>query len=266
MTRRLSTVFASAMCSTLLLTGCGSGTNTSVPANSKPAVGQGIAARGGGSYLNQPIPSNILNLALFDAQGQKFTLASLKGQTVVITNFLTSCQEICPMTSANMRDIGDAVAKAGASSKIKVVEVSVDAQRDNPARLAAYQGLFQDTNWTLASGTIADLNTFWTYFGAPATRSIFSKAESAKAPLDWQTGKPVTYDMSHADLVLIVDDQLNWRWLDLGSPNIGKASIPAKLKSFLSADGLNNLAKPEEPTWTTTAVFSALTDITGVKF
>jgi len=52
----------------------------------------------------------------------------------------------------------------------------------------------------------------------------------------------------------------------LGAPNIGKAAIPEKLKSFLSADGLNNLAKPEEPTWTTAAVFSALTDITGVKF
>ena len=100
----------------LILTGCG--TAKSAPINSKPAVGQGIAARGGGSYLNQPIPSNVLNLSLFDAQGKKFTLASLKGQNVVITNFLTSCQEICPMTSANMRDIGDAVMKAGASSKI----------------------------------------------------------------------------------------------------------------------------------------------------
>ncbi len=248
----------------LILTGCG--TTKSAPINSKPAVGQGIAARGGGSYLNQPIPSNVLNLSLFDAQGKKFTLASLKGQSVVITNFLTSCQEICPMTSANMRDIGDAVMKAGASSKIKVVEVSVDAERDIPTRLAAYQALYQDTNWTLASGSSADLKTFWTYFGAPANRSMFSKAESAKMPMDWQTGKPVTYDMSHADLVLIVDDQLNWRWLDLGAPNIGNATIPAKLKSFLSADGLNNLAKPEEPTWTTTAVFSALTDITGVKF
>ncbi len=248
----------------LILTGCGTAKSASV--NSKPAVGQGAAARGGGSYLNQPIPDNVLKLSLFDAQGQKFTLASLKGQTVVITNFLTTCQEICPMTSANMRDIGDAVMKAGASSKIKVVEVSVDAERDIPVRLAAYQALYQDTNWTLASGTSADLNTFWSYFGAPATRSNFSKAESAKMPLDWQTGKPVTYDLVHADLVLIVDDQSNWRWLDLGAPNIGKANIPEKLKSFLSADGLANLAKPEEPYWTTTAVFSALTDITGVKF
>ena len=61
------------------------------------------------------------------------------------------------MTSANMRDIGDAVMKAGASSKIKVVEVSVDAERDIPTRLAAYQALYQDTNWTLASGSSADL-------------------------------------------------------------------------------------------------------------
>jgi hypothetical protein len=83
-------------------------------------------------------------------------------------------------------------------------------------------------------------------------------------PLDWQTGKPNSYDMVHADLVLIVDDKGHWRWLDLGAPKVSSA-IPDKLKAFLSPQGISNLAKPEEPSWSVTAVTSALSDLVGKK-
>ena len=84
-------------------------------------------------------------------------------------------------------------------------------------------------------------------------------------PVDWQTGKKNTYDVSHTDLVLIINAQQSWAWLDLGNPNPGKAVVPAKLKAYLSEDGLNNLAKPQEPSWTADAVLSALSSITGTK-
>ena len=225
---------------------------------------QATPAPGGGTFLNEKIPSNILNTPIFDSSGKSFTLASLAGKSVVLTNFLTSCHEICPMTTANMRDIGDAVAKAGASSKISVVELSVDAGRDTAGRLAAYQKLFGDTSWTLASGTETNLNTIWTYFGAPATKDPYSAKNAAELPKDWLTGKPDTYDMTHADLVLVIGPDSSWRWLDLGSPK-SNGAIPGKLKAYLSKDGLHNLAQPEEPTWTVGAVLSALKEISGVS-
>ena len=93
---------------------------------SSQAAGSATAAPGGGTFLSQPIPANVLNAPLFNINGKKVTLAQYKGQTVVIADFLTTCQEICPMTSANMRQIGDAVAASSGKSKIAVLEVSVD--------------------------------------------------------------------------------------------------------------------------------------------
>ena len=222
------------------------------------------ASSGGGTFLTTKIPENILALPLFDVNNKNVSLGSLKGKTIVITNFLTSCHEICPMTTANMRDIGDAVLKANLDSKIKVLEISVDAGRDTAARLHAYQSLFNDSSWTVASGTEKDLAALWNYFGAPGVKTPYKASDSKALPKDWLTGKPDTYDITHPDLVLIVDAQSNWRWLDLGNPK-SNGKIPATLKKYLSSEGLNNLAKPQEPSWTTSAVYFALNSLLGTK-
>ncbi|TSA48137.1 MAG: SCO family protein [Actinomycetales bacterium] len=249
------------ICLGLLLTLGLSGSSVSNAQQPTP----GTAARGGGSYLNEKIPTKILNLKLFDGSGKVFTLGSLKGKNIVISNFLTSCHETCPMTTANLRDLGIAVAKAGLSNTISVLELSVDGARDTAPRIAAYQKLYNDSSWTIASGSVANLASVWEYFGAPAMKEEYTVAQLKENPLDWYTGKPNTFDMSHSNLVIIVGADSNWKWLDLGAPK-SNGVIPAKLKAFLSRDGIKNLAKPEEPTWSNKAVLSALTDLTGAKF
>lgn len=233
--------------------------------NTEHLVEPGTAATGGGSYLDEKIPESILSLNLFDQDGKQFTLGDFEGKYIVVSNFLTSCQEICPMTTANMRTIGDAVGKSKLRDSVQVIEISVDAARDNAQRLRAYFDLFNSLSFSLASGSEADLAALWKYFGAPAAKMEFTKAEQASLPVDWQTGKPSAYDMSHPDLVLIIGPDQKWKWLNLGNPNPGKATIPAKLKAFLSEDGLNNLAKPQEPSWTVQSVYSALTELSGNK-
>jgi cytochrome oxidase Cu insertion factor (SCO1/SenC/PrrC family) len=251
-----------ALAALLLLSGCGAHDSQS-SASASPQGNDG-AALAGGTFLTVAIPAPVSELPLVDAAGQEFSLASLHGKYVVIANFMTSCQDICPMTTANMRRIGDAVHAAALDDTIAVVEISIDAQRDTPSRMAAYQALYgRDHSWTLASGTTADLQAMWTFFGAPAERRAISAKDAAAAPQDWQTGRPVTYDMSHADLVLIIGPDGTWRWLDLGAPKTADGKIPAALKAFLTEDGKAALAKPEEPTWTADAVLSALSTLTG---
>ena len=248
------------------LAGCGTaGKPSQAPASPSVAQGLASAAPTGGTFLNEKIPKEILNIPLVDADGHSLSLAALTGKLVVITNFLTSCQEICPMTTVNMRDIATGVAKSALKDKVKVVEITVDAQTDTPARLSAYQKLFDSKSWTLAPGTTKGLNDFWTYFGAPAEREVKSATAAAKAPLDWQTSKPILVDYVHSDLVLIVGSDSTWRWLDLGSPKTKAGKIPERLRTFLSQQGTNNLAKPEEPSWNIAAVYGALTQLTGVK-
>ena len=260
--------------SMILLTACGSTPSNSMNAknsmssmsttSSKSTTSAGSAARGGGSYLDQVIPAQILNLKLFDQNGKTFTLNSLKGKYVVISNFLTSCQEICPMTTSTMRTIGDAVSRAKAESKVDVIEISVDAGRDSVSRLKGYFDLYSSHTFRVASGSAPSLESLWQYFGAPATRTDYTANEKSALPVDWQTGRPSEYDVSHPDLVLIIGPDSHWKWLDLGNPNPGKAQIPTKLKAFLSEDGRSNLAKPQEPSWTAEAVYSALKDLAGI--
>jgi len=260
--------FGSVLLTLALLTSCGtstSKTSMSQPTSTPLAVGQGAAAPGGGTMLNVPVPADVLNVELFNSAGKSFTLNSLKGKTIVIADFLTSCQEICPMTSVNMRQIGDVVTASPLKDSVKVLEISVDSGRDTPTRLAAYQQQFGANTWTLASGREEGLKKLWAFFGNSYTKMSYGEAEKKALPLDWQTGKKSEYDVSHTDLVLIINADQSWAWLDLGNPNPGKANIPAKLKAYLSEEGLNNLAKPQEPSWTADAVLSALSSITGTK-
>lgn len=235
---------------------------TSYGATTPPLTG--YAAKAGGTVLNVPIPKELLSIPLTDANGKSFTLASLKGKTVVLTDFLTLCNEICPMTTVNMREIGDAIAKAKLNSSVESLEITVDPKRDNPARLKSYQALFSDPSWTVATGSIKGVADLWSWFGA-YTQIV----KPDDGVIDWLTGKQITYDVNHADVIVIIGPDLHWRWLDLGSPAVtkpgAKGVIPAKLYTYLSSAGKSNYVKPEQPFWSTAAVYGALNEIFKIK-
>lgn len=223
-----------------------------------PLVGH--AARAGGTILDVPIPPRLLSLPLTDAAGKTFTLASLKGKTVVLTDFLTLCNEICPMTTINMREIGDAIRKAKLGGSIQSLEITVDPKRDSSARLKSYQALFGDPSWTVATGSNKGINALWSWFG------VYTQiAPAAKGAKDWMTGKQLAFDVTHADVIVIIGPDLHWRWLDLGSPAVthpgAKDTLPTKLYAYLTATGKSNFLKPEQPFWSTSAVYGALNEI-----
>jgi protein SCO1/2 len=241
----------------LLLSG-----SSSFAASTPPLVGH--AAKAGGTILDVPIPKELLSIPLVDANGKSFTLASLKGKTIVMTDFLTLCNEICPMTSVNMRDIGDAIIHSKLSKSFVSLEVTVDPKRDTPARLKSYQSLFNGSSWTIATGTSKGISDLWAWFGAYTTTH---KAE--EGVIDWMTGKQIAYDVNHTDVVVIIGPDLHWRWLALGAPAVnnpkGKNVVPGKLYTYLSSTGKSNLVKPEEPFWSTASVYGAINEIFKVK-
>jgi protein SCO1/2 len=224
----------------------------------------GYAAKAGGTVLDVPIPGSLLATPLVDQSGKSFTLASLKGKTVVLTNFMTTCNDICPMTTVNMREMSNRFAALGMSKKIVGLELSIDAKRDRPSRMKAYADLYGGSPWTLATGNAANLASIWSWFGA------YTKVVPSDSGIkDWQTGKPVTYDVQHEDIVVVIGPNLHWRWLDLGNPAVSQPKaanvLPAKIRTFLSATGKINLMTPQQPFWTTAAVYGALDQIFGLK-
>jgi cytochrome oxidase Cu insertion factor (SCO1/SenC/PrrC family) len=240
-----------ALCATLCA--CTSHTPTSTAASQTPTTG---------SVVDVAVPAAVANLDLVDQSGQRVTLASLRGKTVVLADFLSLCQEVCPLTTANLRSVVDAVRRAGMTGDVQVLEVTVDPQRDRPARLKAYQHLFgAEPNWSFATGRASDVAALWKWFGVAYSRT---EEPAGPPPRDWLTGRPLTYDVDHQDVVFVLGSDGNERWFVDGMPNSsGSAAPPAPLQTFLNADGRHNQTAPADPSWTAADVEQALSYVTG---
>ncbi|GAB3444009.1 hypothetical protein GCM10027517_22990 [Phycicoccus ginsengisoli] len=237
----------------LMLAGCSRG--DPVPQRTPPTPTSG-------TVLDEPLPARIANLPLVDQHGRHFTLASLRGKTVVLGDFLTLCQEVCPMTSVNLRDVAKAAHRDGRSDEVEVVEATVDPHRDTPARLAAYEKLFgAQQDWTLATGGQRPLDALWAYLGVYHQKA---GEDVSPAPRDWWTGNALTYDVHHQDVVYVIDARGHARWLDDGTPNtLGKRPAGPMLR-FLNNEGQHNLTAPQDPSWTVHDVEQAVTYVSGL--
>lgn len=92
-----------------------------------------------------------LPFVALDANGNKIALDALRGKPVLISMFYASCKAACPMLIAYTKRIMEAVDEP-LRSDLRVLMISFDAARDNPAaltRLAAEQGL--NAQWLLAA-------------------------------------------------------------------------------------------------------------------
>ncbi|MGN6330048.1 MAG: SCO family protein [Motilibacteraceae bacterium] len=202
------------------------------------------------------------NLPLTDQSGRQITLASLHGKTVVLVDFLTLCQEICPLTSATLAQADRAVQAAGNTDKVVFLEATVDPARDTVPRLAAYAKLWPGhPNWLFATGSAKNLAALWSYFGVSYDK--VSEDEDGPAPKDWLTGAPLTYDVQHQDVVWIIGPDGHRRWEQSGNPDARGQQLPGTLKTFLSQDGRTNQASPGPQAWSAADITSAISWVTG---
>jgi protein SCO1/2 len=80
---------------------------------------------------------------LKDPAGATRTLADFRGKVVVIFFGYTHCPDACPTTLA---DLSSAMAKLGSdASRVQVLFITVDPERDTPALLAQYVPAFNPT-------------------------------------------------------------------------------------------------------------------------
>lgn len=200
-----------------------------------------------GDPIERPVPAAVRSLVFTTSTGAQVSLAALHGKVVVLTDFLTLCGEECPMTSANMNQMARAAAKDGFGDKVVFVEVTVDPQRDTPARMAAYREMFGAADdWLLVTTTPSNLKAFCQFFGI-----FYEKTKEGNPPdTDWLTGKPLTYDVAHQDAVVFLDSSGSERFVILGNANTQGSAPPPTLASFLDEQGQQNLASPGPMSWT----------------
>jgi protein SCO1/2 len=228
--RRLQRLIATAAVGAAFLTlaACGS-SSPSVPNIS------------GGSELDAVIPSRIANLALTNQDGKTVHLADFKGKTIVVQDAMTLCQEQCPIDTATFVGMAKQYARSAASTTdVVFLSITVDPVRDDPAQLAAYRDLYAAgknalPQWQMLTGSPSDIAALWKYFHVWT-----QKVPSADVVHNWRTGARLTYDVQHSDEVFFIDKNLQQRYLLEGMPSLG-GTIPAKIKGFMSADGMANM-------------------------
>ena len=253
MVRRWSGRLAAALAAVSLgMAGCGGG------AGASGAPGPPSAYLG--TVLDKPVPESVADLPLTTDSGQVTSLAALHGQVVVLADFLTLCQETCPLTTGNLLMMDRAVTAAGLARRVSFVELTVDPGRDTPSRLRAYRKLVgAPPNWSLLTGSPAVIERIWRYFGVWYQQV----AEDRPPGADWLTGKPLTYDVSHQDALFYLDARGRERFGVVGSPNATGAPIAPALRHFLSAQGRADLSHPDPSTWTAAEALSPVAWLTG---
>jgi protein SCO1/2 len=227
----------------VLLAACGS----SAPA--APPPGQGLV-------LDRPTPQHV---ALVDERGRTVSLAALRGKVVVLANFLSLCQDECPLITGAFIALERDVRAAGLGRRVVFVEATVDPGRDSVARLAAYQKEF-GADWELWTGTPAAVAAFWKPFGV--YYQIVPEEQPPK--IDWYTGQPLTYDVGHSDGYILIGADGRERFVDASAPNMAGRLNP-KLSGLLNAGGLHGLQHPQQPDWTIADARAALSYVLGTN-
>jgi protein SCO1/2 len=92
---------------------------------------------------------------LQDEQGRPFGSSELKGRIYVADFIYTGCTDSCPLLTARMGEIQDALSRAG--PEIHLVSFSVDPDRDTPAKLLDYakRARYDPARWSFLTGNYA---------------------------------------------------------------------------------------------------------------
>ena len=212
-----------------------------------------------GTAVNRPLTPSVKQVVLTDQSGHRFTLGSLKGTTVFISPFLTLCADVCPFTTGNLAQVQASIDAAKKAGTTRVIEFSVDPNRDSVARLSAYASS-NGVTWTLARSDAAGTAEMNRYFGYTAIRRPLKHSDV----IDPLTHQPLTYDVVHSDGYTIIDPTSTIRFVNAASPHF-HGILPAKLRAFLSKEGLNSLRKPDPQGWSPAGALEALGWVIGTQ-
>lgn len=151
--------------------------------------GNGAATLTAGTLL--PQRRALAPFALTDTAGEPFTEASLQGRWTLLAFGYASCPDVCPLMLASFRDVHRRLAERGIDGPVQFVFVSVDPERDDPARLKDYVAYF-NPSFLGATGPHAELQRLTRQLGV-----IYQRTADAESALG--------YLVDHTATLLLID-------------------------------------------------------------
>ena len=133
-------------------------------------------------------------IELMQRDGSSFTLSRQRGEVVLLFFGYTSCPDVCPTTLSELRKIRSELGED--ASRVQVVYITVDPDRDTPQKVQEYVSLFDPTFIGL-SGSLEELGPIWQDYG------VFRQIEET----DSENG----YLVTHTARVYLIDREGNLR-------------------------------------------------------
>jgi protein SCO1/2 len=173
-----------------------------------------------------PVYMALPEAKLIDENGQAFDLNQTRGKVVVLSLIYTHCPDICPLTTAKMKQIQQGVQSAGMSSQVQLVTFTVDPQRDTPDVIKRFASAYayDPSNWVFLTGPSDQIDILIKGLKLYVQRVYYVNDTPVPETALPQPAADTPYLINHTDRMFLIDRQGNVRALPPGSrTNVGDA-------------------------------------------
>ena len=137
------------------------------------------------------------DFALDGSNGAALTLSAHRGKVVALAFGFTYCPRVCPVTLAKLAQVSTKLGPL--ASELQVLFVTVDPERDTPARLLEFLSFFNPA-FLGGTGEKAKLEALRQAYGVSATRVVSDNAK-------------LGYEMHHSASIYLIDREGKLRLL-----------------------------------------------------
>jgi protein SCO1/2 len=111
------------------------------------------------------------DFTLVDQEARPFYFKSLRGKVVLVAFAYTTCPDVCPLITAAMRQVQDALTPEERESAY-LLTITTDPEVDTPQVMASYAKRYQVelSTWAFLGGEEAALKNVWKNFGVGVKR------------------------------------------------------------------------------------------------
>ncbi len=169
-----------------------------------------------------PQPRPVPEFSLRQSDGTQLTLGELQGQWTLLFLGFTFCPDVCPATLAQLAQAQAQWDSLPESLRPRVLFVSVDPERDTPARTGEYAHAFHPDTLA-ATADVPTLEAFATSLGF-----VFMKV-----PGEGFEENPSSYSIDHSSGIAVLDPQ--GRVTGLIRPPFDPKAIAADLAALTRA-------------------------------
>ena len=177
---------------------------------------QAPVARFHGAVAEPPLA--VPSVTLTDEREETVRLTDYRGEVVLLYFGYTNCPDACPMALSTLARARGALEEDG--ERVRVLFITVDPERDTPERLASFVHRF-DPTFAGLTGAPEALARVFQAFGVAAEKATHSDSTAA-------------YDVAHASLTYVVDQQNRLRLAY--PPTVNTADIAADVRILLGED------------------------------